>query len=74
MISSSTWSDYCQVIDHDYVQRKRQMLAKKSGTYPKLADPKNIPKETLTYPMRYMAQNLRGVTTDISSHKNSLAD
>ena len=74
MISSSTWSDYCQVIYRDYVERKRQELAKKSGTYPKLADPKIIPKKTLTYPMRYMAQILRGVTTDISSHKNSLAD
>ena len=42
--------------------------------YPKSADPKVIPKGTLTYPMRFMDQILPGVITDIVSHKNSSAD
>ena len=59
---------HCQTIDYDYVKYKRE-LTKKSGTYPKLADPKITPKWILTYPMRYIAQILPDVSTDIASHK-----
>ena len=53
---------------------KKEKLAKISGTYLKLVDPKITPKVTLTYPMKYMAQILSGVPTDIASHKNSSAE
>ena len=56
------------------MEQKKEELTKQSGMYPKSADPKVIPKGTLTYPMRFMDQILPGVITDIVSHKNSSAD
>ena len=56
------------------MKRKKQELKTESGTYPKSAHPKITPKETLTYTMRYMAQFLPDVTSDIASHKSSSAD
>ena len=56
------------------MKHKKQELTKKSGTYPKSADPKITAKGTSTYPMRYMAQILPDVTTDIANHKNSSTD
>ena len=53
---------------------EKKKKKKKSRTYPKSADPKITPKGTLTYPMRYMAQFLSGVTSDVSNHKNLSAD
>ena len=53
---------------------KKQEMTKKSETYHKSDDPKITPKGTLAYPMRYIAQILPGVTTDVVDHKNSPAD
>ena len=53
---------------------KKWIVNKKFGTYPKSADPKITTKETSSYPIRYMAQILPDVTTDIAGHKNSSAD
>ena len=61
-------------MDFGYVEHKKQELAKKSNTYPKSADPKITPKVIFTYPMRYMAQNLPGVITDVANQKSSSAD
>ena len=47
---------------------------KKFGTYRKSADTKITLKETLTYPMKYTAQILPGVTNDVGGHKKSSAD
>ena len=41
---------------------------KKFGTYPKSADTEITLKGTLTYPMRYTAQILLGVTNDVAGH------
>ena len=49
-------------------------MTKKSETYHKSDDPKITPKGTLAYPMRYIAQILPGVITDVVDHKNSPAD
>ena len=55
------------------VEKKKQELTKKSGKYPKSADPKFTPKGILTNYVRYITQILPCITTYIASHKNSSA-
>ena len=54
--------------------QEKQELTKKSGTYPKKADPTTILKETLAYPERYMIQTLLGDLTDAQGDKNTSAE
>ena len=51
------------------VQKTRADKKELTRSYPKSVDHKITPKGTLSYPMRYMAKILPGVTTDIASHK-----
>ena len=53
---------------------KNKSWQKKSRTYPKSANPTITPKGTLTFPMKYMAKILPGVTPDVANHKSLSAD
>ena len=56
------------------MKHKKEDLTKISRTYPKSAESKITTKGTLTYLIRYMAQVISDVTTDIASQENSSGD
>ena len=59
---------------YGYVEYKKQELTENPGPTLNQLTPILPKRGTLTYPMRYIAQILPGVTTDVANYKNSLAE